>query len=75
MKQKQRDDHGARRTASAAHAGEGSRVNAPGDPPAQLAHESVARRAYELYVSRGAEAGRELEDWFRAEAELLGGGR
>jgi hypothetical protein len=33
---------------------------------------AIARRAYELYVERGAEPARALlDDWFRAEAELL----
>ena len=32
--------------------------------------ESVARRAYELYVERGANPGSEVEDWLRAEKEL-----
>jgi Protein of unknown function (DUF2934) len=27
-------------------------------------------RAYELYLARGAQPGRELEDWFQAEREL-----
>jgi len=31
----------------------------------------VARRAYEFFESRGREFGGELEDWFRAESELL----
>ncbi len=31
----------------------------------------IARRAYEIYLDRGAEPGRELDDWFRAQAELL----
>ena len=39
------------------------------------AQEAVTRRAYELYLERGAEAGRDLEDWFRAEAELREGRR
>jgi len=39
-------------------------------PPSQ---EALARRAYELYLERGAEPGRDVEDWFRAEAELRGG--
>jgi HSP20 family protein len=34
-------------------------------------YESVARRAYEFFESRGREDGRDLEDWFRAERELL----
>lgn len=35
---------------------------------AQLA---IARRAYELFEIRGGEQGRDWEDWFRAESELL----
>jgi hypothetical protein len=34
--------------------------------------EQIRRRAYELYESRGREDGRDLEDWFRAEAEITG---
>jgi HSP20 family protein len=36
--------------------------------PVQLA---IARRAYELFESRGREHGHDWEDWFRAESELL----
>lgn len=32
--------------------------------------ERIAARAFELHLARGGEPGRELEDWFRAEAEL-----
>ncbi len=32
--------------------------------------ESVQQRAYQLYLERGAGHGNDLEDWFRAEAEL-----
>ena len=32
--------------------------------------EAIARRAYELYVQRGGECGRDVEDWVRAEREL-----
>jgi HSP20 family molecular chaperone IbpA len=35
------------------------------------AYKGVARRAYELYESRGRRDGHDLEDWLRAEAELL----
>ena len=46
-------------------------------PPADLfdrmgrIHDSVARRAFELFEHNGRSLGRDLEDWFRAEAELL----
>jgi HSP20 family protein len=33
--------------------------------------QSVARRAYEFFEERGGEIGHSLEDWFRAETELL----
>ncbi|MDX2029505.1 MAG: Hsp20 family protein [Blastocatellia bacterium] len=33
--------------------------------------QSVAQRAYEFFEERGRMIGHELEDWFRAEAELL----
>ena len=34
--------------------------------------EAIARRAYELYLSRGGEDGHDLEDWFAAEKEIKG---
>jgi hypothetical protein len=32
--------------------------------------EDIARRAHELYLERGGEHGRDVEDWVRAEKEL-----
>jgi hypothetical protein len=34
-------------------------------------HDDIARRAYELWVSRGMGAGLDCDDWLRAERELL----
>lgn len=34
-------------------------------------HEAVARRAFEIFEGTARPAGRELEHWFNAEAELL----
>jgi hypothetical protein len=34
-------------------------------------HEHIAIRAYEIYISRGAEHGRDLDDWLQAERELV----
>ena len=34
-------------------------------------HHSIARRAFELFEGNGRWPGRELEDWLRAESELL----
>ncbi len=36
----------------------------------ELPIELVERRAYELYLERGGEDGRDLEDWVRAEEEI-----
>jgi hypothetical protein len=33
--------------------------------------ERVRRRAYELYVQRGSRSGSDLDDWLRAEQEIL----
>jgi hypothetical protein len=32
--------------------------------------EEIRRRAYEIYLQRGAEPGLELEDWLQPEREL-----
>ena len=32
--------------------------------------EDIRRRAYEIYLERGEQAGHELEDWLQAEREL-----
>ena len=37
----------------------------------QETYNSIARRAFEIFDSNGRWLGHELEDWFRAEAELL----
>lgn len=33
-------------------------------------HEEIARLAYEIFERRGADHGRDLEDWLQAEREL-----
>ena len=33
--------------------------------------DAIAHRAFELFEARGYEHGRDLEDWFRAESELV----
>jgi len=37
----------------------------------QKTYDSIARRAFEIFEGNGRWLGHELEDWFRAEAELL----
>lgn len=32
--------------------------------------EEIARRAHEIFLARGGEDGRDVEDWLRAEREL-----
>jgi hypothetical protein len=39
-------------------------------PRLEMSRDEVARRAYELFLMRGAEHGRDLEDWLQAEREL-----
>lgn len=34
------------------------------------AHDTIARRAYELYELRGGQDGNDWDDWFQAEDEL-----
>ncbi|BFU94761.1 MAG: conserved protein of unknown function [Nitrospira sp.] len=41
-------------------------------PSTQDLHQQIARRAYELYLERGAGDGRADEDWLRAEREVCG---
>jgi len=36
----------------------------------EISREEIAHRAYELYVQRGEEPGKDVEDWVRAEKEL-----
>ncbi|HUO29958.1 MAG TPA: DUF2934 domain-containing protein [Bryobacteraceae bacterium] len=37
--------------------------------------EQIRQRAYELYVEGGCQAGKEMEHWLRAEAELNQGSK
>jgi hypothetical protein len=36
----------------------------------ELSKEDIAHRAYQLYIARGCEPGKDIEDWVRAEKEL-----
>ena len=38
--------------------------------PSMVSYEAIARRAYELFVERCREPGRDLDDWLQAEREL-----
>jgi hypothetical protein len=50
-------------TSSRAEPGETSIGNSGRD-------EQIRRRAYEIYLERGEQPGRELDDWLRAKCEL-----
>lgn len=41
-----------------------------GTGPSVPTTERIAQRAYEIFLGRGAEPGREQEDWLQAEKEL-----
>jgi hypothetical protein len=42
-----------------------------GDTTAAVNRDRIESRAYELYMARGGQHGRALEDWLEAEQELL----
>jgi hypothetical protein len=43
-----------------------------GSPEQSMSNtERIARRAYERFEQRGGEHGRDMEDWFEAERDLL----
>ena len=44
-------------------------------PNSAQTHDRIALRAYALYVQRGRQEGRALEDWVNAERELVGASR
>ena len=44
----------------------------PEEGSLELTEEIIRVRAYQLYEERGCEHGHDLEDWLRAEAEILG---
>jgi hypothetical protein len=39
-------------------------------PHFSVTEEMIAARAYELFLARGAQPGRDLDDWYQAEHEL-----
>jgi hypothetical protein len=45
---------------------------APAVAPAAPSHAEIARLAYAYWEGRGRQHGCHLEDWYRAERELLG---
>jgi hypothetical protein len=52
-----------------------SGTKAVAQPKVQLSPEEIARRAYDIFLTRGAANGRDLDDWLQAERELTARGR
>ena len=52
-------------------AGDKSSQTAQAVKPAAPEPSRIAERAYELYLQRDRQDGRALEDWFKAEQQLL----
>jgi hypothetical protein len=48
---------------------------AAGETQDRPSHDAIAERAYAFYQSRNWEHGRDLDDWLRAESELIAAGR
>ncbi|HXN41743.1 MAG TPA: DUF2934 domain-containing protein [Myxococcaceae bacterium] len=46
------------------------RENTPSRPVSMVTPELIAARAYEIFIARGQQDGRDLEDWLQAESEL-----
>ena len=53
-------------TSTQVETGEASVVNS-------TRHEEIRRRAFEIYLERGGQPGRDLDDWLQAERELKWG--
>ena len=47
-----------------------SRISAHTEAARTSSREDVERRAFEIYLARGASEGDALSDWYRAEQEL-----
>jgi len=62
----------------AAHGKRGEHSEQPQGPETQAVgfaeRDSIVRRAYELFQQRGREMGHDLDDWLRAEHELMEAG-
>ena len=53
------------------HAVNNPNVQPSKDGMSEQMRESIQLRAYELYQHRGSEPGHDVEDWIRAEAEIM----
>lgn len=66
------------RPAATSHAGNGRAKTGPAQQaarPAEAHQDHIAQRAYGLYEQRGRQEGLALEDWLKAERQLVGASR
>lgn len=68
---RQRSHTAPRQTSEAARM---SGASKPGARPTP-SPEEIGRRAYEIFLCRGGEHGRDMDDWLQAEAELRNRGQ
>ena len=47
-------------------------MSSAAESKASVSEDRIRQRAYELYMQRGGQHGKHVDDWFRAEAELRG---
>ena len=72
-RQQQPQQTQAKTTSSQAN-GSTNQVQQPAQKAANTpTHEQIARRAYEIFVARGHQHGRQMDDWLQAERELKAG--
>jgi hypothetical protein len=45
-------------------------IEEPSHPLRSTREDEIRGRAYEIYLARGSQPGRELEDWLQAEREI-----
>ncbi len=60
----------ARRTTSRRATGDAPETPPPSPPNGGAEHDAIARRAYDIYRSRGGSHGSDVEDWLEAERQL-----
>ena len=66
-----KEEHGVSKESNPKSKGAGSGVQpAPQADQQIVTEEQVRRRAYEIYLNRGAKPGDPLQDWLQAEREL-----
>ncbi len=56
--------------ASPAKSGKPAKIAAPA-PRVQASPERIRERAFEIFEQRGSQPGHDLQDWFRAERQIL----